>query len=55
MLRDRYDPMNLFEYIPTLSMQRDPMLTQMDTLLDDDGLFQAVLMCAGGNRTVTLS
>jgi IS5 family transposase len=42
MLRDRYDPMNLFEYIPTLSMQMEPVLTQMDTLLDDDGLFQAV-------------
>jgi IS5 family transposase len=42
MLRDRYDPMNLFAYIPTLSMQMDPVLTQMDTLLDDDVLFQAV-------------
>jgi IS5 family transposase len=42
MLRDRYEPMNLFAYIPTLSMQMDPVLTQMDTLLDDDVLFQAV-------------
>jgi IS5 family transposase len=42
MLRDRYDPMNLFAYIPTLSMQMEPVLTQMDTLLDDDTLFQAV-------------
>ena len=42
MLRDRYDPMNLFAAIPTLRMQMDPVLTQMDTLLDDDVLFQAV-------------
>ena len=42
MLRDRYEPMNLFAYIPTLSMHMDPVLTQMDTLLDDDVLFQAV-------------
>jgi len=25
MLRDSYDPMNLFAYIPTLSMQMDPV------------------------------
>jgi hypothetical protein len=36
MLRDRYEPLNLFAYIPTLRMQMDPVLTQMDTLLDDD-------------------
>ena len=42
MLRDRYEPMNLFERIPTLSMQLDPILAQIDTLLDDDTIFQAV-------------
>ena len=42
MLRDRYDPMNLFERIPTVSMQLDPILAQIDTLLDDDTIFQAV-------------
>ena len=42
MLRDRYEPLDLFACIPTLSMQMDPVLTQMDTLLDDDVLFQAV-------------
>ena len=42
MLRDRYDPMNLFERIPTLSMQLDPILAQIDSLLDDDTIFQAV-------------
>jgi IS5 family transposase len=42
MLRDRYDPMNLFELVPALSMELDPVLTQLDRLLDDDVLFQTV-------------
>jgi transposase, IS5 family len=42
MLRDRYDPMDLFEYIPALGMETDAVLTQLDTLLDDDVLFQAI-------------
>jgi transposase, IS5 family len=42
MLRDRYDPMNLFDLVPALGMELDPVLTQLDRLLDDDILFQAV-------------
>ncbi|MGI9174948.1 MAG: ISNCY family transposase, partial [Rhodothermales bacterium] len=42
MLRDRYDPIDLFKMVPSLSMQMDPILAQMDHLLDDDHLFQAV-------------
>jgi len=42
MLRDRYDPMNLFDDIPALGLETDAVLTQLDTLLDDDVLFQAV-------------
>jgi transposase, IS5 family len=42
MLHDRYDPMHLFACIPTLSIRMDPVLTQMDTLLDDDAIFQMV-------------
>jgi transposase, IS5 family len=42
MLRDRYDPINLFDCIPTLSMHMDPVLTQIDSLLADDAIFQAV-------------
>jgi IS5 family transposase len=42
MLRDRYDPMNLFDHIPALGMETDAVLTQLDSLLDDDVLFQAV-------------
>jgi hypothetical protein len=41
-LRARYEPMNLLTSIPTLSIRRAPVLTQIDTLCDDNGLFQAV-------------
>src|SRR5919198_1034609 len=42
MLRDRYEPMNLFPLVSALSLTLDPVLTQLDRLLDDDTLFQAV-------------
>lgn len=42
MLRDRYEPMNLFSLVSALSLVLDPVLTQLDRLLDDDTLFQVV-------------
>jgi len=36
MLRNRYDPMNLFELVPKLGREMDPELVQLDRLLDDD-------------------
>jgi transposase, IS5 family len=42
MLRDRYDPMDLFALVPALSPAMDPILTQLDPLLEDDALFQRV-------------
>lgn len=42
MLRERSAPMNLFDLVPTLSMALDPVLTQLDRVLDDDTLFQTV-------------
>ena len=42
MLRDRYDPVNVFELVPALGMELDPVLTRLDALLDDDTLFHAV-------------
>jgi IS5 family transposase len=42
MLRDRYGPMDLLALITTLSMAMDPVLAQLDRLLDDDVLFQRV-------------
>ncbi|MGQ9926902.1 MAG: hypothetical protein ACUVS4_08530 [Chloroflexaceae bacterium] len=34
--------MNLVEHIPALGMETDAVLTQFDTLLDDEVLFQAM-------------
>ena len=42
MLRDRYDPMQLFELLPQLHLRFEPELAELDRLLDDDGLFQTV-------------
>ena len=42
MLRDRYEPLNLFALVPTLGMALEPVLARLDSLLDDDTLFQAV-------------
>ena len=42
MLRDRYEPMDLFAYVPKLGLEMDPVLSQMDRLLDDDIVFQQV-------------
>jgi transposase, IS5 family len=42
MLRDRYDPLDLLALVPKLGLEMDPILTQLDSLLDDDVIFQKV-------------
>ncbi|HEX5506066.1 MAG TPA: transposase, partial [Thermomicrobiales bacterium] len=42
MLRDRYEPLDLFALVPALGMALEPVLAQLDPLLDDDTLFQVV-------------
>ena len=42
MLRDRYEPLDLFALVPQLGLELDPVLTELDALLDDDVLFQCV-------------
>ena len=42
MLRDRYAPQDLFRLVPTAGLAFDPVLAQLDTLLDDDDLYQRV-------------
>jgi hypothetical protein len=39
MLIERHEPVNLFELVP---LERDAVLDELDRLLDDDKLFQAV-------------
>src|SRR5712691_1284043 len=42
MLRERYTRQNIFEAIGTTGLGMEPVLQQLDKLLDDDGIFQAV-------------
>jgi IS5 family transposase len=42
MLRDRYDPVDIFAKVPQLSRAMDPVLAQIDTLLDDDAIVQQI-------------
>jgi IS5 family transposase len=42
LLRDRYEPMNVFALVSALSLALDPVRTPLDRMLDDDTLFQAV-------------
>jgi transposase, IS5 family len=42
MLRDRYDPMDLFTQVPARCLRMEPVLVRLDRLLDDDTLFARV-------------
>ncbi len=42
MLRERYARRNLFEEIEGISLGMEPVLTQLDKLLDEDGVFAVV-------------
>jgi IS5 family transposase len=42
MLRDRYQPQDLFAQVAALSLKMEPVLARLDQLLDDDTLFQSV-------------
>lgn len=42
MIVDRYDPMNLFDLVPQLKLDMEPVLAELDRLLADDALFQRV-------------
>ena len=40
MLQDRYETDKLFESILKLTNQMDPILSEIDQLLDDEALYQ---------------
>ncbi len=42
MLRDRYEAVDIFVMVPQLSHSIDPVIAQLDTLLDDDTIFEQV-------------
>jgi len=55
MLMDRYAASNLFAVVPTLEREFDPQLRELDRLLDDDVLFQAVKADLGRRSPHTAS
>ena len=55
MLRDRYAPQDRCALVPQLQLQLDPVLTQLDRLLDDDELFQRVRGDLARRRPYTAS
>lgn len=54
MLRDRAKPVDLFALAPALELKFEPVLARLDTLLDDDTLFQAVKRDLARRRPRTL-
>jgi IS5 family transposase len=40
MIVDRYDPVNLFEFVPKLQADFEPELRELDRLLEDDAILQ---------------
>lgn len=55
MLQDRYEPTDLLAQIPGLCLQFEPVLAQLDHLLEDDGLFQRVKADLSRRRPHTLT
>jgi transposase, IS5 family len=55
MLRDRYDPQDLFTQIPNLCLQFEPVLAHLDRLLGDDDLFTRVKADLARRRPKTLT
>ncbi len=42
MVRDRYAPMNVLALVSAPAMELDPVLSQLDSRIDDGVVFQAV-------------
>lgn len=53
MLRDRYDPVDLFALVPQLGLEFEPRLAQLDELLDDDQIFARVRDDLGRRHPLT--
>jgi len=54
MLRDRYAAVDLFALVPALALAFEPVLARLDSLLDDDALFQAVKQDLARRRPKTM-
>src|SRR2546429_7732038 len=54
MLVDRYDPEDVFARVPEVAAQTDPVLKELDRLLEDDQLYQQVRADLGKRHRFTL-
>ncbi len=54
MLVDRYQPEDIFVRVPQMTARIDPVLVELDQLLDDDELYQAVRADFGKRHRRTL-
>jgi transposase, IS5 family len=54
MLVDRYMPEDVFARVPEVAGQTDPVLKELDGLLDDDQLYQQVRTDLGKRYRLTL-
>src|SRR6266487_4452174 len=54
MLIDRYPKEDIFARVPKMTQRIDPVLRQLDRLLDDDGLYQQVRHDFGQRHRYTL-
>jgi len=55
MIVDRYDPLNLFALVPQLQLELEPVLAELDGLLDDDAVFQRVKADLAGRAPQSLT
>ena len=54
MLVDRYDPEDVFARVPEVAAQTDPVLKELDRLLEDDELYRQVRSDLGKRYRYTL-
>src|SRR5947209_11001886 len=54
MLRERYQAENVFERVQVMGLAMEPVLTSLDKLLDEDGVFQGVKADLGQRYPQTL-
>jgi|SRR5579862_1589027 len=54
MLRERYEAENIFERVQVVGLAMEPVLTNLDKVLDEDGVFQGVKTDLGRRYPQTL-
>ena len=55
MLKYRYNPTDLFALLPRLGLRFEPQLEQLDRLLDDDAIVEAIRSDMARRRSLEVS